>query len=222
MHATKFDCLNPHSEWLCLRSNNLVYVVTLKCASSMYRSIFTRLGWEYTTLKSINWEQDKVFSYIREPHKRRIAAVAEYASLQSPYAGTAIVCDEKYMKMMNDIFILDHHTISIRDMLGTNAELVDWIPMDTDVDHIKMTELFLKHNGNSVDLRFAYHMSSAERNVTIAGPRKIVQDYLATLPQHTYVQSYLDYDDVLYRHVTMLFNPTGGSWHDISWLKTQS
>lgn len=185
----------------------------------MYRIIFARLGWQQTTLDTVDWQHDKVFSYIRDPHKRRIAGVAEYAALQSPYAGTEIVCDKKYMKMMNDIFILDPHTVSIHDILGSRAELVDWIPVDTKVDHIQMTEIFLKENGHDVDLRFAYNMSSAERNVTLGGPRKTVQDYLATLPQHTYVISYLDYDDILYRHVNMLFDPTGACWDNISWLR---
>lgn len=219
MYNSKFDCLNPTSQWICFRSGNLVYLVMLKCASSMYREIFSRLGWKQTSLDTVDWERDKVFSYMRDPMKRRISAVAEYAAMQSPYTGTDIVTDEKYMQMMNDMFVLDHHTVSCYDILGSKAELVDWIPIDTNIDHIKMTQIFLKAHGHDVDLGFAYSIDPAGRNVTLGGPRKVVKEYLETLPQHSFVISYLDYDMVLYQHVNAFFDPNGGVWDSISWLK---
>ena len=71
---------NAETPWLCLKDpkSKLVYWVHSKCACSFYKKIFAKLNWTETTTTDIDWENDVVFSHIRDPLVKHRIGIIEW------------------------------------------------------------------------------------------------------------------------------------------------
>jgi hypothetical protein len=107
--------------------------------------------------------------------------------------------------------------LPIYNILGTNAELVDWIPIDVDtIDHANLTLKLLNLHGINIDP--AIIKSIPQQNVS-TGYKKEFMNQLKNNPVPNLVVSDLDYDNILYCHVLDFIDPEKNTWKEISWLK---
>jgi hypothetical protein len=212
------------SNFTCYRHGNLVYFKSLKCASTFYLNLFdTHLNWQKIGTNDINWATDRVFSHIRNPINKRNSGMAEYfttyvrpAELRARVA--ALLDDDGLVKVVGQSPYYDPHNLSFHDMLGDYAELVDWIPIDVDVDHVSMTMKLLSENGIKLTGMELTNLSDKEKNISTGNKKKIC-DQLTKVDLTPLIKKYLDYDFILYNHVVDFFNPSGNNWDEISWLK---
>jgi hypothetical protein len=216
-----------HRSWQAYRYKHLVYFRHFKCASVFYLQLFEKmLRWEPICYTSIDWQKDHVFSYIRDPFEKRLAGLAEYVfrifyeeNANDFSYGTYLTLLEHpyFVRIIARTFILDDHTLPLYHILGTNAEKVDWIPIDCPtVDHVACTIKLLKTHG--IDLNIESISSITEGNVS-TGDKKRFITRLKQQPVPNLVISDLDYDNILYSHVVDFFDSTQESWEDVSWLK---
>jgi len=215
--------------WQAYRCNNLVYFRHFKCASSFYLELFSKtLQWTQICIQDINWTEDHVFSYIRNPFNKRITGLAEYVCRIYQEENSKDFNHNTFLELLNHpyfsrmiakTFILDDHSLPIYNILGTNAELVDWIPIDVDkINHVELTlKLLASHNIN-VDLSTVQNISLDQRNVSIGYKKQFIEQ-LKTEEIPNLVVTDLDYDDILYNHVLSFIDPTKTAWQEITWLK---
>jgi len=212
--------------WQAYRFNNLVYFRHFKCASSFYLELFsTTLKWAQISIQDIDWANDHVFSYIRNPFDKRITGLAEYVCRVYQEENSKDYNHKTFLELINHpyfsriiakTFILEDHSLPIYNILGTNAELVDWIPIDANgIDHVKLTLKLLASHDINVELS---GIPAKHINVS-AGYKKQFIKQLKTEAVPNLVITDLDYDDILYSHVLSFIDPTKNTWQQISWLK---
>ena len=147
---TKFDPLFDHTiTWMCYRSNftNLIYFPCIKSASTLYNLLFENLNWKKITISEINWEEDFVFSHIRQPLIRHRKGIVEGITYKFPYMMDVFVGNVENLKFLANLTTVDPHSYTIHRMIGDNALKMHWIPIDTELDHKQKTfELLLDHD----------------------------------------------------------------------------
>ena len=86
-------------------------------------------------------------------------------------------------------------------MLGKNAELINWIPIDTGVDHKSITFNILESRGVNVSEEIKdWFLILPRVNESTATETKVFE-LLSLQPVPPHVLRYLDYDTILYQHV---------------------
>ena len=183
--------------------NNTVYFVHSKCASRTYDMLMGKLGWNKITTQDIDWIEDCVFSYIRDPivkHRKGIAEFFFYNKNLLPLS-TDIINNKLWVIALSSATCLDHHSESIHNMLGKNAELINWIPIDTGVDHKSITFNILESRGVNVSEEIKdWFLILPRVNESTATETKVFE-LLSLQPVPPHVLRYLDYDTILYQHV---------------------
>jgi hypothetical protein len=215
--------------WQAYRSDSLVYFRHFKCASSSYLTLFQdTLHWKQICITEIYWDNDHVFSYIRDPYEKRISGLAEYVCRIYKEENVHDYNHHKFLELINHpyfpriiarAFIIDDHSLPIYNILGTNAELVDWIPIDVDaIDHGYLTLKLLNLHGIDIDPAI---MKNISRNNVSTGYKKEFMNQIKNNPVPNLVVSDLDYDNILYSHVLDFIDPEKNTWKEISWLKVR-
>ena len=204
---------------------DLVYVRTLKCASTFYWETFKKLGWSEIDFDKIDWKNQHVFSHMMWPDHRRHRGVAKYIDMHDAY--DLFYENETFRKFIAHIPGLDQHSVSYHDQYGNYCNLIDWIPLSgrkkgdvwwlTHEQTVAKTDLLLRHYGIKVFNNWAWDQShqSTERQ------KKIVQDLedLWCKDQPHWGDWYLQRDRILYNRVIAKFNfDPGKSWLETSWL----
>jgi len=112
-------------EYEILRNNNLVYLRTLKCASSYYSMCFKSFGWQQSTANTIDWQNDHVFSFIMEPQQRRLKGLTEFvvANCRQELLGQ----DQLFW---GGVLYLDMHSVPYSTSYRPHVDKIDWIPLD--------------------------------------------------------------------------------------------
>lgn len=145
------------------RKNNLVFVPLYKNAATTYEHFFGYLlKWESILTENIDWNSDKVFSYISNPITRHIKGTVEFLTLKN----LQHLVDHPDFR---DIFVngfFDHHTMPISILFGDKKDLIYWMPIDhPTTTSEELTGKFLASHGVSIDISKIkrYHSSPAEK-----------------------------------------------------------
>jgi hypothetical protein len=194
----------------------LVYVRTLKCASTFFWTSFKKLGWWEIEFKSIDWRDQHVFSHMIEPVQRRHKGVAEYINMYDAY--DLFYQTDTFKKFVAQVPTLDQHSLSYHGQYGNYCNLIDWIPL-SDCNHeesIAKTDLLLRHHGIKVFDRWQWNQThrSSDRQ------KKLEKDLeeLWCKDQPHQGDWYLERDRLLYNRVISKFNYNGATWPETSWL----
>ena len=140
MEITALSSLSVN--WTCLRNpeNTHVYFQHSKCACTTYGSYFRERGWQRSGTNQIDWGNDIVFGHIRDPLIKQRKGIVEFFFYFPQFTHLVpTMLDSTFIDLLATIPYLDHHSMSLHDMLGDNAKLVKWIPIDTSLDHKKYT-----------------------------------------------------------------------------------
>jgi len=196
------------------RGGPLVYVRTLKCASTYYSEEFLRNGWTKTSVRDIDWQNDHVFSFIMDPLDRRLKGLAEFISM---YPGTEKLLDQDsiFWKKLTSI---DMHSVSYHLTYHDYVRKIDWIPIDS--PHYKSEELVIKLcQFYKIDLNLSYNKKNTSSNA-----QKLIRQKIKDLTGDGSAELYLalEKDMFLYHDVCNSISPDSNVWDEISWLKNNS
>jgi hypothetical protein len=210
---------------LTLTCGHLVYVRTLKCASTFFWNSFKKLGWWEIDFEKIDWKHQHVFSHIMEPEQRRHRGVAEYINMHNAY--DLFYQNEIFKKYIAHVHSLDQHSVSYHDQYGNYCNLIDWIPLSgrshgfnwqlTPEESVAKTDLLLRHHGIKVFDRWAWDQvnSSSDRQ------KKLEKDLeeLWCKDKPDWRDWHLQRDQELYSRVISKFNYDAAAWPESSWLR---
>jgi len=197
--------LDHHVPWLCYRSPKnakLIYFSCNKCASTFYDAFFEKLNWTKTTTQDINWSEDRVFSYIRNPLVRHRKGIIEglfgfFSEMKPVFFG-----NPERLRFLANLTSIEAHSYSIYRMLGDNARHIDWIPIDTDLDHKQYTlDILAEHNEN-IDQETANWLINTDK-VNVSTVEEIdLYNQLCSIETPPEILRYLDFDICLYNKAT--------------------
>ena len=198
--------INPiNSTWVYFKSptSNLMYFVNYKCASSLYRNWFAKIGWEMLHLspEQVDWENYYVFSYIRNPLIKHRNGIVEFFATQNLMALSKlnIDIDNQWADIISNIVELDGHSRTIRSILGeTNSLQIDWIPIDTSFDHKQYTLDLLELHGEYIldqDIQELYSVGRV--NESTATENEMFNKLIA-MPVSNQIMNYIDFDQCIY------------------------
>lgn len=195
----------------------LVYLRTLKCASTFFWNSLSRFGWVEIAFDQINWQQQRVFSHIINPRMRRIKGIAEFVWMN--HAQDLLTTDPDYQTFVQQTPVLDAHTVSYYENFGDRCDQIDWIPIDNSNHQTAadLTSQMLFENGIKIFNRWSWR----DRHSSEANKKLIAQQVAKCLANVNTpdVDQYLYQDTVLYQRVLNRFNPDGRTWAEVSWLR---
>jgi hypothetical protein len=185
--------------WECYRcpGTRVVYFVHNKCASTLYDALMVKLNWESTTTQAIDWQHDIVISHIRNPLVKHRKGIIEdlinyYPSMIAPLT-TAVG-----LTFLSNITSIDAHSYTIRQMLGSHAVKVRWIPIDIDLDHKQFTlDLFERH-GATVSSEIKNWFFDLPKLNSSTARELAMYDALAQLDPPPVIRRLIDFDLCLY------------------------
>jgi hypothetical protein len=207
-----------------LTCGHLVYVRTLKCASTFFWNSFKKLGWWEIDFDTIDWKNQHVFSHIMDPDRRRHKGVAEYINMYNAY--DLFYQNETFRKFIKHVPSLDQHSISYHDQYGNYCNLIDWIPLSgrsheftwwlTPEESVAKTDLLLRHHGIKVFNNWAW----TQKNSSSDRQKQLEKDLeeLWNKDQPHWVDWYLQRDRELYQRVVSKFNYNAATWPESTWL----
>lgn len=160
---------------------NLAFVPVYKCASTHYITIFQKLGWQETTLASIDKKQFNFFGVVLHPVQRHFKGITEMV-INSYRPSTTVLREfpiPDYQKMEEDlktsslrhlianIFVGDELTTPYDSMFGDLLYDINWIPLDllSIVEQAHAIKNFCKMHGHDIDIPVQYkiHESSQKQ-----------------------------------------------------------
>jgi hypothetical protein len=194
----------------------LVYVRTLKCASTFFWETFKKIGWWEIRFNDIDWKNQRVFSHILDPDQRRHKGVAEYIDMNDAY--DLFYHSETFRKFVTHTPTLDQHSVSYHDQYGNYCNQIDWIPL-TGRSHeqsVAKTDQLLRYYGIKI-----FNNWNWEREHISSDRQKKLQKDLEDIwckDQPFWLEWYLERDRALYRRVVEKFNHDAEAWHESSWL----
>ena len=215
---------NAETPWLCLKDpeSKLVYWVHSKCACSFYKKIFAKLNWTETTTTDIDWENDVVFSHIRDPLvKHRIGIIEWFYQNNSEKLLKDNFDNNQFFLLLSQATYLDIHSMSIFDHLGKEkSSKIKWIPLDTNVNHVKETVELIEQYATIADNTKEQLLNLAPYHVS-TGFKKWCNEKILRIPPTPLIIKSIEYDRWLYDTVTKKnFEPANYS-QQIKYLKSQ-
>jgi hypothetical protein len=195
----------------------LVYVRTLKCASTFFWHSFNqKFGWEEIVFDNINWETQQVFSHIQNPSLRRIKGVTEFIWMNGTHHRLA---EPDYRTFIQQTPVLDQHTVSYHENFGERCDQIDWIPVDSNNHQVTadLTSRLVYDQGIFVFNHWHWpfkHPSPPEKRLL----EQQVAVCLAEVATPA-VDEYLRKDHVLYQQVIDRFDSTAKTWAETTWLR---
>lgn len=210
------ESVNHHSRMACT-CGPLVYVRTLKCASTFFWHSFNqKFGWEEIAFDNINWQTQRVFSHMLDPNIHRIKGVTEYVWMAQAQDQ---LLDPDYRTFVQQTPVLDQHTVSYHDNFGDHCDQIDWIPIAS-FDHQTVADLtsrMLFENGIKVFNRWHWsykHTSEPEKKLLEQQVAQCLSEVATPA-----VDAYLHQDWMLYQQIVDRFQPNGRTWSEVSWLR---
>jgi hypothetical protein len=194
----------------------LVYVRTLKCASTFFWETLKKNGWWEIRFNDIDWKNQRVFSHILDPDQRRHKGVAEYIDMNDAY--DLFYHSETFKKFVAHIPTLDQHSVSYHDQYGNYCNQIDWIPL-TGRSHeqsVAKTDQLLQYYGIKLFNNWAWK----RQHISTDQQKKLQKDLedIWSQDQPFWLEWYLERDRDLYRRVMAKFNRDGDTWPQSSWL----
>lgn len=229
---------------LCCRFGRLVYVRTLKCASSFYYTNLTQhYNWQPEDYASINWKHDHVFGHLLDPTVRSLKAKVEYLIMHKL---THLIYYPEFLIMLRDLCFFDEHGYSYQDIYGDRCYQIDWIPLSIPPDILvdlpddeysralyesSQQEYFnisIQHTQQLIAYYEPNHSNFNCWNTLFARPADkrmkqwyhlLYQNHQARGTDQTQIIEYLRYDIDLFTSVRQKFNPQGMMWPEMTWLR---
>jgi hypothetical protein len=197
--------LDHHVPWLYYRSPKnakLIYFSCNKCASTFYDAFFEKLNWTKTNTQDINWSEDRVFSYIRNPLVRHRKGIIEGVFVYFPEMKPVFFGNPERLRFLANLTSIEAHSYSIHRMLGDTARHIDWIPIDTDLDHRQYTlDILAEHNEN-IDQETANWLINADKANVSTVEESELYNQLCSIKTPPEILRYLDFDICLYNKAT--------------------
>jgi hypothetical protein len=124
---------------------HLIYVRTLKCASTYYTNLFKSQGWQLCKFVDIDWEQDHLFGLLMDPYRRHIKGLVEDMIILGVEKTLIQNINQNFWRVAPTLGI---HSMGIAQMYKGFCHKINWIPMDVNrIDAKKILEdLFEKFN----------------------------------------------------------------------------
>lgn len=195
---------NETTPWACYKDPRslLVYFVHSKCACLFYQELFLKLGWHICTVNDIDWEINRVFSYIRDPLvKHRIGIIEWFYFNNCVHLLEENANNNNFFKLLSEIGHIDHHSLSIYDHLGDKSQLVQWIPIDRPgIDHKQITVALLQQYSIVDPAIKEWFLKRPPVHVS-TGFKKECSNRLMSLPTHPMITKSIEYDRCLYDNV---------------------
>lgn len=205
-------------ELCCDPDRQLVYLRTLKCASTFfYRNLCDNLGWKELAWNEINWRNQHVFSHMLHPVTRRHKGIAEKLHMLGLNDGE-FMQDPRVQNLLRFVPLLDEHTSTYWDTYGTACWSIDWIPLTGGFEeNIDRTNLLLESYGVATDrwdISLRHESDDDKQNLV----QQLANMWATQTDPPDFVIQYLEKDLRLWRGVTHNFNPAADNWWDMSWL----
>jgi hypothetical protein len=205
------------------RYNNIVYLRTLKCASTFFYWNFTKhLDWQEIAWSDIDWENDHVFTHMLEPVQRRHKAVAERLSMFG--LCEQYLADANLRECLEHALILDQHSESYTTRYGSACQHIDWIPLQpSNQRNVQLTELLLAHNGVT-DINWDYSFAHPGEDIKKQVEQQLARTWHQALYQDRLLewqQNHLQLDLDLYVDIVKRVNLQGLTWSEITWLRNK-
>jgi hypothetical protein len=205
------------------RKNNLVYLASLKAASTYYKSLLVSNGWDTIQFDSIDWKRDHVFGFIADPVTRYIKAITEdFFNEETEY----LVEDPEFQNLLRKIvsrhkkqcFVLTYHSLPLSITLGDYAKKVDWIPLS---ENIPSDKLFTKLCEKYI-ITLDYTLETIDHHVSTEHKLLIYNELKLLFGDGNYFRDMVLAKDIdLYNDVKSKININGTTWDEISWLRNQ-
>jgi hypothetical protein len=110
------------------RKNNVVYVGTPKCGSRYYSTLLLENGWDQVPFWSIDWTNDYVFGFIRDPLTRYLKGL-----VQDIFESESENFDHHISSLMSEFnkfnLPMTPHSIPVTVMLNGYCDKINWIPI---------------------------------------------------------------------------------------------
>ena len=203
------------------RYRNIVYLRTLKCASTFFYWNFTKnFDWQEISWSDIDWDHDHVFSHMLDPVHRRHKALAERLCMFG--LGKQYLADSNLRQCLEHSLNLDQHGEGYTTRYGSAVNRIDWIPLYSNQElNVELTEKLLANSGVT-DLTWDYEFAHAGEDVKKQVELLLTQTWDRALNHgklFDWQQNELQNDLDLYKQVTTKFDLHGASWDNMSWLK---
>lgn len=225
-HLASINEFNVHI----YRNKNVVYLATLKAASTFYTSLVLANNWEVIRFSDINWSIDHVFGFIVDPKVRYLKAVTEdYFNEEVEMVIDGIedwVPDPEFQNILcailgkhkSQCFVLTHHSLPLSVTLGDYVRKIDWIPADTDI----RSEIFFTKLCEKYKIAIDYTSENIDEHKSNAYKTLIFNKLKDLFGNGNYFQELVLAKDIdLYNEVKSKFNVNGSTWDEISWLRNQ-
>jgi hypothetical protein len=212
------------------RNKNLVYLATLKAASTFYSTVVLANGWDTIAFGDIDWHHDHVFGFIIDPFTKYIKALAEdyfNEEIETIVNGSEDwIADPEFQKLLPAILsrhkeqclILTHHSLPLSITLDDYANLVDWIPIDIGVSSVDLFTKLCKQYTITID----YSSENIDIHTSMQNKISVFNDLKEKFGQGNYISDIVLAKDIdLYQNVKSKFNPHEETWDKISWLRKQ-
>lgn len=192
------------------RHDQLVYLRTLKCASTFYSSLFKSNYWQKQKISDIDWNHDHVFSFIMDPMERRLKGLAEFLSMYPTHRALLEITE-----IWPKISYFDYHSmpysVSYKDYCGQ----IDWIPIDhPEFKSQDLVKILLRDNGVKFDWAVSDPHQSSDHKQQIYNK---IKELSGTLSGEVFIS--LEQDLILYDNVCRSIQFCNKTWNSISWLK---
>jgi hypothetical protein len=203
----------------------LVYVRTLKCASTFYWESFKKLGWNEIKFHEIDWKHQRVFSHMMDPDQRRYKGLAEDINRLNLYH--LFYQNETFKKCIAHAPGLGPHSMSYHAQYGNYCNLIDWIPLTgrshgstwwlTHQESAAKTDVLLQHYGIRIFNDWAWD----QENRSSDQQKKLEKDLsdLWHVNRPGWANWHLQPDRELYNRVITKFNYEVTNWPESSWLR---
>jgi hypothetical protein len=193
---------------------DLVFYPHQKCASSTYRKLFEYQNWIIIDINDIDWTRDKVFAHIRDPlvrHRKGIVeGICQYFPEVQEFFLTPVGA-----KFLTNITMVESHSYTIEKWLGhKNASLVNWIPIDTKLDHMQLTFDYLEKNSAPVadDIKKQF-LNMPKANVSTVVEIELYNMLMANSTPGEILR-YIDFDRCLYAEVLNFYGFEPDNYRD--------
>ena len=191
------------------RQGRVVYIRTLKCASTFYSTLFESNHWQTQTLLDIDWDFDHVFSFIMDPMERRLKGLAEFI----------MTLDHRDLLEVTEFWpmvsYLDFHSMPYTMTYKNFCNKIDWIPIDhPEFKSEHLVEILLRDNNISLDWSFTESHRSTDRKKEVYNKIKSLSGQCSGA-----VHISLEEDIKLYNSVCRSIQFYKKTWNEISWLK---
>lgn len=203
--SVKFLDLNDNNETLeekllkqvlFFKNNNLVYVYVPKNASSYYSGLFEDNNWQKVRYREIDWQNDYVFGFLRDPVERYFKGLVEECWANNIVSVEQFIEDNRInIETENHFLLFTHHGLPVSMMLREYANKINWVPLTID-NNAYVNDLCQKHN---IVLDYSDHLNSFEANDE---KNKMYNYFRSTFKENNLLLMHLLKDDIeLYNRV---------------------